>query len=71
MRDHTEVILSKMSGDMGRGSDRWQEGCSEEVLRQLHPSRALPGCLIGVVTFRGRLKKYSAVCELVISSVLT
>ena len=36
-----EVILSKMSGSMGLGIDRWLEGCGEEVSRQLQPSRAL------------------------------
>ena len=49
-----------MSGDLGLGSDKWLEGCSGQVRRQLHHSRALPGCLIGVVIFQGRLKKWSA-----------
>ena len=62
---------SKMSGDLGLGGDKRLEGCSEEVRRQLHHSRALPGCLIGVIVFQGRLKKWSAECEHITSFVLT
>ena len=47
-----------MSGDLGLGGNKWIEGCSDGVRRQLHHSRALPGCLIGVVAFQGELKSY-------------
>ena len=62
---------SEMSGDLGLVSDKWLEGCSEGVRRQLHHSRALPGCLIGVVVFQGRLKKWSAKSKHITSFVLT
>ena len=48
---------------MGLGCDK----CSDGVRRQLHHSRALPGCLIGVVVFQGRLNKLSVESELISS----